>query len=646
MKRLTAWSLPALLLLMVVGCSKDDTNLTGPVANSQQEKVSQTTPKSEWPAWPNPEWAKMPPYVKTYPAPARKNELQKTTTPPIVTNGDFETADFSGWTTFVTYPGIIDRANSSAPHPEWAWFVDNTDPRGSNTAIYGSMLHTDPMAHSGTYGASAVENLGGIDHRLYQTVTLPVGGNLTISFWLRWKNRYSGTPKWFDGAQDIFVTLRNPVTDAVLDVVYSAAVEQPSPYSGGGSITSANYEQRSADITAFAGQTVRLDFTTNAHASLLYVDFDDIQIVLATALTVTPPPDVTVYTGSNATSCGTLVSDAELGTATTDPAGATITRSGVPSGNFFPVGQTTVTYTATDTHGHTAVGNQVVTVIDNTPPTVTAPPAVTAYTGPGATTCEAVVNDLGTPVASDNCPGVTVSRAPAGNAFPVGTTTVTYTATDAHGNTATATQMVTVVDNTPPTITVPPTLTVFTGPNATSCSALVNDATLGVSVSDNCSGVTLTRTPSGNTFPAGTTTVTYTATDQAGNVASATQTVTVVDNTPPVILSVSATPNAMWPPNHKMFTVAVSVNASDNCSGVVSQIVGVTSSEADNGVGDGNTVNDIQNVNGLSVDLRAERSGKGNGRIYTITVRSTDGSGNYSERTVDVTIADNKGKNH
>jgi hypothetical protein len=231
-----------------------------------------------------------------------------------------------------------------------------------------------------------------------------------------------------------------------------------------------------------------------------------------------------------------------------------------------------------------------------------------------------------------------------GNLFPVGTTEVTYTATDAHGNTAKATQTVTVIDDTRPTIAAPSDLSVETGPD---CGTVVSDEKLGTATaSDNCPGVTVTRSgvPSGNLFPVGTTEVTYTATDAHGNTATATQDVTVIDNTPPVINSVTATPNTLWPPNHKLVTVTVNVGASDNCGSVTSRIINVTSNEPDNGLGDGDTTDDIQNIIGLTVQLRAERSGKGSGRTYAITVQCTDEHGNHAEETVEVTVPSDKGK--
>jgi hypothetical protein len=252
-------------------------------------------------------------------------------------------------------------------------------------------------------------------------------------------------------------------------------------------------------------------------------------------------------TGPGATSCGTFVGDATLGTATvSDNCDTTVIRTGVPAGNIFPVGDTTITYTAKADISVQAT--QIVTVVDNTPPVVTAPAAVTLYTGTGATSCGVTVSNLdgtfGTGSATDNCPGVgavTRSGVPAGNVFPLGPTTLTYSATDAHGNTSSANQVVTVVDNTPPVVTPPGPVTLFTGAGATSCGVTVSnlDATFGTgSATDNCAGVgpvTRSGVPAGNVFPVGPTTLTYSATDAHGNTSSANQLVTVVDNTPPTI---------------------------------------------------------------------------------------------------------------
>jgi len=250
--------------------------------------------------------------------------------------------------------------------------------------------------------------------------------------------------------------------------------------------------------------------------------------------TIDAPANVSVNTGAGATSCGTFVGDATLGTATANDncPGFVVTRTGVPAGNNFPVGTTTITYTVTDRVGNTAQDTQTVTVIDDTPPVVTPPAAVTLYTGLGATSCSVTVSNLdatlGTGSATDNCPGVgAVSRSgvPAGNVFPVGQTTLTYSATDAHGNTGSATQVVTVVDNTPPVISCPANIvlepTCPTGAIATFANA---------TATDNCAVQSVLRTggpASGSVFPIGTTSVTFTATDIYNNTSSCSFTVTV-----------------------------------------------------------------------------------------------------------------------
>jgi len=158
--------------------------------------------------------------------------------------------------------------------------------------------------------------------------------------------------------------------------------------------------------------------------------------------------------------------------------------------------------------------------------------------------------------------------------------------------------------------------------------------------------VILTQNPPGP-YPVGSTLVTLTATDPYNLTSSCTATVTVIDAEEPQITA-SVLPSTLWPANHKMKDIAVVVTAGDNCSGSSWVLTSITSNEADNGLGDGDHPNDIQEAEFRTADvnfrLRAERSGTGNGRVYTIIYTATDASMNTATATVTVTVPHDMGK--
>src|SRR6185369_14750878 len=120
----------------------------------------------------------------------------------------------------------------------------------------------------------------------------------------------------------------------------------------------------------------------------------------------------------------------------------------------FSAGTNVVTWTVRDTSGNTVTCQQQVVVRDQSPPTITCPPTVIVAAN---SACNATNVVLGAPVTSDNCALASVTNN-ATAIFPLGTNTVTWTATDTSGNTATCQQLVVVRDQTPPTITCPPTV--------------------------------------------------------------------------------------------------------------------------------------------------------------------------------------------
>lgn len=119
--------------------------------------------------------------------------------------------------------------------------------------------------------------------------------------------------------------------------------------------------------------------------------------------------------------------------------------------------------------------------------------------------------------------------------------------------------------------------------------------------------------------------------------------VTPQDTTPPTIEHVSVTPTALWPPNHKMVPVEVEAVATDICDDMpVCLIESVASNEAVDGLGDGNHSPDWTITGAFSADLRAERSGNGSGREYSLTIRCSDASNNSAFADVTVTVAHDK----
>lgn len=112
----------------------------------------------------------------------------------------------------------------------------------------------------------------------------------------------------------------------------------------------------------------------------------------------------------------------------------------------------------------------------------------------------------------------------------------------------------------------------------------------------------------------------------------------VCDEITPTI-EVSVSPDTLWPANHKYVDVTATVVVDDDFDlDPTITLVSVESNEPDNGEDDGNTVNDIVVVDDFTFKLRAERSGLGTGRIYTITYRVTDACGNMADASVTVAV--------
>jgi hypothetical protein len=425
----------------------------------------------------------------------------------------------------------------------------------------------------------------------------------------------------FTGAGDL--TGANPMLAALADnggPTQTMALSPGSPAIDAGVAAGATFDQRGKPRT----------YNDPVVADAMTGDGTDIgAFELQPICTLSCSPDISV--SNDAGACGAIVNYTEP----SDPVCGTVTCD-YPSGSFFPVGDTTVT--CTSSVGPTC--SFKVTVNDTQNPTITPPAGFTV--GTDSDSCVATGVSLGTPTTADNCLVSSVTNDAPG-AFPLGPTTVTWTVTDNHGKTATAVQVITVVDNTPPGLTVPANSSAVAN---SSCLAPIPNVVSGSTASDNCGSVTITQSPTAGTLVgSGPHTITVTATDTAGNHTDKTVTFTVIDNTPPTI-TLNGNAITLWSPNHAYTNVQVSdlvAGASDNCDAGVNlssvYISRVTSDEPEDGSGDGTTFDDMLiAANCKSVQLRAERSGNGNGRVYTITFKVTDASGNVSTAKAKVTV--------
>ena len=202
-----------------------------------------------------------------------------------------------------------------------------------------------------------------------------------------------------------------------------------------------------------------------------------------------------------------------------------------PSSGFL-VKTTTVTWTARDSSGNTATDTQIITVQDTTPPTITKP-ANKTFEATGEMT-SLTSAQIGTATANDRVdPNPTIRRDTV-STFRVGTTAITWTATDSSGNSDTATQIITVQDTTPPTITKPANKTFeATGERTLLTADDIGTATANDRVDPN--PIVTSNIPQSFEFGVTTTPITWTATDSYGNSDTATQIITIRDTTSPDI---------------------------------------------------------------------------------------------------------------
>ena len=271
-------------------------------------------------------------------------------------------------------------------------------------------------------------------------------------------------------------------------------------------------------LTASASQTVTVDDKENP--------------------SVTPPADISTRIDRTLSTATVVVGTAVAADNCPDVKVAGARGDGADLSAPYPVGLTIVKWTATDASGNTGSADQQITVLGNKPPVIAAPMNLVFNTDPGV--CSALVS-VATPVVTDDTEGSTIASRrsdgqPLTAAFPKGVTTITWTATDADGATSSASQTVTVNDGEKPSITKPADIS--TGNDHGLASAVVAVGT--PSATDNCHDVSVSGSRSDGAalyapYNVGVTTINWMARDAAGNSATTTQAITVLDVDPPTI---------------------------------------------------------------------------------------------------------------
>ena len=301
----------------------------------------------------------------------------------------------------------------------------------------------------------------------------------------------------------------------------------------------------------------------------------------------------------------------------------------------FPIGITSVTWTVLDTAGNSASVIQTVTVIDDIPPTLIAPPDVVSDS------CAIV---LGLPTLTDNCTFTYSNDAP--ESFSTGITVVTWTASDSFGNTVTATQNVSFSDNTLPTILIQ-NQNIEVVADRGSCFASGVD--LGSVITNDDCGIDSVTNDAPLQFPIGDTLVTYTVVDVFGNTTTRVQTVTTVDTQSPVILAndivltLDSSGNVSIPYN------LIDNGSYDNCAIATYSIVSIDSafvyaeetpvpsrpSEEVIEVSKNSLNSEGKSVSSKNISVNCANLGTQQ-IIYSIT----DSSGNTASTTVNLTLTD------
>ncbi|EDM43297.1 hyalin repeat protein [unidentified eubacterium SCB49] len=329
------------------------------------------------------------------------------------------------------------------------------------------------------------------------------------------------------------------------------------------------------------------------------------QILFAqTVPTIDCPSNITVPVLGG--SCDSVVTFNDAVANDTEDGALTVTQTmGLPSGSAFPLGVTTIEFTATDSDSNTVSCQFTITVEDNQAPIALCQNFALELDANGLATLDPSDIDAGS---FDTCgvASLSISREDFSCTDLFTTTIVTLTVTDTSGNFSTCDAEVTVIDMLIPTITCPDAITVIT--DVDSCTA--TGVVLGTATAEDNCGIASITNDAPAAFPQGVTTVTWTATDFSGNIATCTQTVTVNDAVIPNAVCQNITVQLDETGMVVVTPEQVDGGSTDNC-GIASMELSNDTFSCDD-IGSNNvalTVTDTSgNINACVVDITVEDS--------------------------------------
>ena len=464
-----------------------------------------------------------------------------------LTNGNFETGTLSGWAT-----------TQSNPQYKWSAYAGTCSP------ISARPVAAPPQ---GCWAATSDEN--GTSYKiLYQDVTVPTVGPKVLSFILYYRSEaaFTANTQVIDFNQqryrvDLVKTSAVITSLAVSDVLQTLFDTQP------GAPQTKAPTLMTFDLTAFAGQTIRLRFASMTCCFYMRASVDDVRLggdqsapttcaappaVCGTACTpacpTNTPPTCAIAATAPAECTGGAVA-VNLNGSGTDAEGNPLTyawSTNCPGGGFVsPTAPATTlslssaartcslgctaTLTVSDGQAQTTCSRPIA-VNDTTRPSFTLAPSDQTFQC-GAGTGAAISGWLASATATDTCTSATVTNnytgLTNGCSASTGTAAVTFTAGDPCGNVRQTSATLSVVDTIAPTVTCPAVLT-------TECTGPATAVNLTATASDACSGALPGITQAG-TYPVGVTPLPFSATDSCGNSGVCDSAVVITDTTAPTI---------------------------------------------------------------------------------------------------------------